>query len=246
MTEKKETLKDRIVKRLLEKEGRRADEGHPSLSIRIAFAVLKVFGRSGYRKDMASAHSEEWKQTVSELDRTSMDPAGNEAFLADGYIGSQAKLPFVPFGPKGNTAANGCGWISVFNALKIIGCREQPSYLIHEMEGGCRRRGTGGVNPFYIFRWLKARGFRVKMLTGFDNMERAADTSDAFILCYLYRAKKGGIGGHFIAGKKQGGIYTIYNGEKPGETHPESIRACVSKNSVLCMMITIEQKKQDC
>lgn len=231
-------LADKVIAKYLKKTGTKLDAGKNPLDVKAAFWILKHFIPLRRETD-GKVLPENGEKILDRILETT-----NGAFTDDGCIGSQRELAYVPFAKEGNTADHGCGWISVYNALKLLGTEEEPEMLLREMAYGARKKGKGGVNPFYVYRWLKRKGFRTNIVTGMERMDREGKKVPVFILCYLYLSDSGKVGGHFAAGCWEDG-FRIYNGEKPGRVTYERIEDAFSSGTVFKMMITIE-KTEDC
>ena len=110
-----------------------------------------------------------------------------------------------------SSAATGCGWIAVYNALrlmgytpsaeKIIGYFEKQIPLIHG------NTGTFIFSPAIFFRTL---GFPVKITADRRKFDVLAQESDVCILYYWWR-KGFKIGSHFVALHKTPAGFTGYN-----------------------------------
>lgn len=116
-----------------------------------------------------------------------------------------------------SSAAAGCGWIAVYNALillghpveekKIIGCLERQVPLIHG------NAGTLAFSPYYLFkRW----GYRVRICTRVSEFDSVLAENTAGILFYYWRSGLR-FGSHFIAlNKTDAGVlgYNVYSNSK--------------------------------
>ena len=147
----------------------------------------------------------------------------NQAFK-DGFIINQRELVMkddeVSYG-VGTSPANGCGWISAYNALKILGKDPDPYYVMRDLEDGAFALGTVGTDPLYIQRYFRSLGYDADIYFAKEDMEREAYKADATILVYGYLSN-GMIGGHFIAGYPEGdsGEMTFFNDSEPISTNP--------------------------
>ena len=165
-----------------------------------ASAFKRVFRSADYVKD---------KIALAELKSSALkDKKGNLAFDGDGYIIEQRELK-RPDGSlisynMANSPANGCGWISAYNALKILGNDPDPYAVMREVESGALAVGKVGTDPFFLQEYFQNKGYHVNMYFTQADVEREAYRSDACIFVYGYLAKdKSGvpyIGAHFIAG----------------------------------------------
>lgn len=120
-------------------------------------------------------------------------PAFSGSFIID-----QNRLD-LPYGRYGSAAA-GCGWIAVYNALQILGIDADMEKIRSGMEkwlflGGWR------ATPFYVpALYLRHKGFRVRLTADRSRFSRQARKYPAGILFYLYH-QKGKLfpSGHFTA-----------------------------------------------
>lgn len=110
-----------------------------------------------------------------------------------------------------SSAATGCGWIAVYNALillghpmeekKIIGCLERQVPLIHG------NAGTLAFSPYYLFkRW----GYRVRLCTKVSEFDQVLEDNTAGILYYYWHSGLR-FGSHFIALQQREGETWGYN-----------------------------------
>lgn len=110
-----------------------------------------------------------------------------------------------------SSAATGCGWIAVYNALVLMGYRVKPETLIRYFERQVPLiNGNLGTLFFGPAIYFKQKKFRVKMAAGrkgFDNLVKESDTS---ILFYWWR-HKWKLGKHFVCLHVQDGKVFGYN-----------------------------------
>lgn len=98
-----------------------------------------------------------------------------------------------------SSAATGCGWISVYNALRIMGYNPTAAMLIKYFERQIPlfngNTGTFILSPAMFF---KKFGFPVTITANRNNFDNIAKQSDACILYFWWR-RKAKIGAHFVA-----------------------------------------------
>ncbi len=115
------------------------------------------------------------------------------AVSPDGYIINQHETMNIPYG-KLMSDRNGCGWISVYNFLRLNGIEKS----IEEIAGFLNRRSLFrsryGTDPFNVKRVLQKNGLRVRMTFGYRNVIRHAEDAPNGILLYRH---SNGI--HYIA-----------------------------------------------
>lgn len=144
-----------------------------------------------------------------------------------------------------SSAATGCGWIAVYNALillghpaeekKIIGCLERQVPLIHG------NAGTLAFSPYYLFkRW----GYRVRICTKVSEFDNVLQEHTAGILFYYWHNGLR-LGSHFIALQKTpAGVmgYNTYSNSK-GPDRLGSLPNWIHTNGHFgCVLIGISEK----
>jgi len=98
-----------------------------------------------------------------------------------------------------SSAATGCGWIAVYNALRLMGYRAEPEKLIRYFEKQFPlihgNFGTSIWGPaLYFHKW----GFPVKMTARRSRFDALARESEACVLFYYWR-RGWRFGAHFVA-----------------------------------------------
>lgn len=109
------------------------------------------------------------------------------------------------------SAATGCGWIAVYNALRLLHYRADPEALIRYFERQLPlihgNAGTSIPGPAIFF---KQQGFPVELTAKREKFDELAKNSDVCILFYRWRRKLR-LGAHFVAVQYAGGKFTGYN-----------------------------------
>ena len=109
------------------------------------------------------------------------------------------------------TAATGCGWIAVFNALHYLGEKVQPEELICDFERMLPlihgNLGTTILAPAFYF---KKKGYSVDWTACNDRFDEMVKRCDVCILFYRWR-RKWKIGAHFVALHHSGDSIVAYN-----------------------------------
>ena len=109
------------------------------------------------------------------------------------------------------SAATGCGWIAVYNALRLMNYRADPEDLIcyfeHQLPLIHGNAGTSIPGPAVFFM---QKGFPVEMTAKRDKFDDLAKNSDVCILFYRWR-KKWKLGAHFVALQYRDGRFTGLN-----------------------------------
>ena len=140
----------------------------------------------------------------------------------DGLIFNQRKIPKGKwrYGFR-SSAATGCGWIAVYNALYLLGYRVSPEELIRIFQRQLPlihgNLGTTILAPAVFFR---RRGFRVRICARKGKFDALAKKADVCILYYRWR-RKFRLGAHFVALQYRDGAFTGYNTYK-NSTGPDS------------------------
>lgn len=118
----------------------------------------------------------------------------------DKYIYNQRSIPKDKwrYGLR-TSAATGCGWIAIYNAMNIMGCPVKIEELIRQLERQVPllhgNAGTLAPAPYF---WFKKQGFRVEITGKKQDFDRVLNRNDCALLFYYW--KKGlRIGSHFIA-----------------------------------------------
>ena len=98
-----------------------------------------------------------------------------------------------------SSAAIGCGWVSTYNALAILGYETEPEDLIRVYQRQLPLvHGVAGTSFWGPALCLHRWGFPVKMIRRRELFDDEARKAPVCILFYRW-AKKGKIGAHFVA-----------------------------------------------
>ncbi|MBQ4051528.1 MAG: hypothetical protein IJD13_07845 [Oscillospiraceae bacterium] len=110
-----------------------------------------------------------------------------------------------------SSAAAGCGWIAVYNALILLGIDPDPEELIRFF---LRRlpliHGTFGTSPLAPAAWFKKKGFAVSHTCRRKKTDLLAKSSDVTLLYYWWR-DGWQFGAHFITVRFDGENFIGYN-----------------------------------
>lgn len=128
------------------------------------------------------------------------------------YIYNQTKIPKRQwrYGLR-SSAETGCGWIAVYNALKLMGYYEDPENLTRYFQN--RLPGINGTLGTFLpdlIAFFKKRGFAVDVIKRQSSFDRAVRASDACILFYWWRQGKR-LGNHYVALAWRDGTVMGYN-----------------------------------
>lgn len=129
----------------------------------------------------------------------------SRAFSKEGLLIDQSLLGDLKNGWVGSDK-NGCGWIAVYNVLKILEVKVLPEWVMEDLRGGLVLGGKFGTHVFYVQHYLRKRGCRVRLCVIPSRFSAVAKTADACIL--LYRHSRGN---HFAALRREGERFHFYN-----------------------------------
>ena len=130
----------------------------------------------------------------------------------DELIFNQKKIPKKQwrYGLR-SSAATGCGWIAVYNALQLMGLRTRPEALIRWFTRDVPLlNGNAGTMIFSPMRCLRRMGFRVRAVLRPSRFDGAAKEADVCLLYYRWR-HKWKCGAHFVALQYRNGAFWGYN-----------------------------------
>lgn len=170
------------------------------------------------------------RKTREKQRKIRLEKISDMATLDNTYINRQSELSYIPFG-SGDIGANGCGPISVYNALLSLKNHEDELHLtanqsegddnivnnngtgvvsfssiIHELEDrGAALYGKFGTSPSNIRKYLANRGFTTYtcMSKNPDRLNTFANDFDTFITIIFNDAKSLNKGLHFICSEKK-------------------------------------------
>ena len=128
---------------------------------------------------------------------------------SDGYINDQSAFSSEKgsFGRRGSISENGCGSIAAYNALKMLGIPEKYEAVLAAFYRHTIWRGRLGADPFYLARFLRKRGVRVKL---YLRVKKVPLTHKAYIFLYDYLTGRK-LGAHYAAAEYDGNAFVIYN-----------------------------------
>ena len=115
-------------------------------------------------------------------------------FDDEGMIINQGKMEEVPFGWF-NTKTKGCGWIAVYNLMKINYCELTVDECLKGLDRMALLGHVAGQMITLAWIFLRQKGLRVKRSLPSDTLTaNAMDNSDSGILLYSHRR-----GAHYTA-----------------------------------------------
>ena len=110
-----------------------------------------------------------------------------------------------------SSAATGCGWIAVYNALALMGEEPKPARIIRRLLWSFPIiNGNFGTFLPNIVGYFKRRGYYVNFSLRRRRFDTIGRNSDACILFYYWHYK-GAFGAHYVALDYDEGKFTAYN-----------------------------------
>ena len=165
----------------------------------------------------------------------------------EGLIYNQRQIPKEQYryGLRAS-AATGCGWIAVHNALYLLGCRTDTEALIRYFEWQLPLiHGNAGTSFWGPALCLQNMGFPVEMILDRRRFDDAAREADACILFYRWQ-KKGRLGAHFVAlHHTPGGFlgYNTYRNSQGPDAYGDSLDAFLRQKHYHCCVLMAIRKK---
>ena len=147
-----------------------------------------------------------------------------------------------------SSAVTGCGWIAVYNALRIMGYKPAAKLLIKYFERQVPlfngNTGTFILSPAMFF---KRFGFPVTVTANKKQFDKIAKRADA---CVLYFWWKNGfkIGAHFVAVKytEKGFVgYNTYSNSKGPDKYGESLEKFIAGRKYFgAVLMAVDDRKK--
>ena len=139
-----------------------------------------------------------------------------------------------------SSAATGCGWIAVYNALFLMGHRESPEKLVRNFTWRLPLvNGNFGTSIFSPVFYFKQHGFQTKIRFGRRKFDETLKESDAGVLFYFWR-NKFRFGAHFVAVEyKDGKVigYNTYRNSSGPDVLGGSLSGFLKKRKYFCSML---------
>lgn len=159
------------------------------------------------------------------------------------------------FGPLGNAASNGCGFIALYNVRCFLGCWVPAPELLNQINREWWKStlagGLLGCNPLYLWKQVsRLPGVRCRILVcaGSSKSRKArwrrklqdVDRScDGFLNLYLHRR-----GAHYTAAEYRNDGFHIYNDWCRSADHEAYYQEAGALGMiVLCIKKTVHQEK---
>ena len=140
-----------------------------------------------------------------------------------------------------SSAAVGCGWIAVYNALLLMGYRSEPEELIRYFERMVPvihgNMGTTLLGPTIC---MKQVGFSTKVSADVQEFDELAKQGDVCILFYRW-VKPWKYGAHFVTLEYRDGEfwgYNTYTNSKGPDRYGKSLREFLKKKKYFGAVLT--------
>lgn len=145
-----------------------------------------------------------------------------------------------------SSAATGCGWVAIYNALCILEKPMAPETLIRKLEHQLPlingNTGTIFCGPALL---LRSMGYSVRTLADRSQFDAAAKRAKVSILYYYWR-DGWKAGSHFVSLRYENGRFTGYNTFRNSmgpDDYGESLDAFLRKHKFFgCYLTTINEK----
>lgn len=145
-----------------------------------------------------------------------------------------------------SSAATGCGWIAVYNALQLMGCREEPEKLIKSLQLQLPLiHGNAGTSFWGPAALLRKWGYPVKLSARRQDFDAMAAQADACILYYFWR-RGAKLGAHFVAlhATPEGFVgYNTYRNSKGPDAYGPSLEGFLKQKGYFGAVLTAVGKK---
>ena len=146
------------------------------------------------------------------------------------------------------SAATGCGWIAVYNALRILGKEAQPRELIRYFERMLPlvhgNFGTTILAPAFYF---KKQGYLVDWTARTDRFDAMLSGADVCVLYYRWH-KKWKFGAHFVAlHRTPQGIcaYNTYTNSKGPDLYGQSLEGYLKRRKCFGAVLIAIRKPEE-
>ncbi len=162
-------------------------------------------------------------------------------FDEEGYIIDQGSMQSIPFGWF-DTARKGCGWIAVYNLLKINGISDDMHHIIQDLEKHNFLGKVFGQEILWLIVYLKQRGLEIFIsIPGINGCKKALEYCSSGILAYSHTR-----GGHYACFTKENETDVhFYNGIYRKKNHIVCLEDFLKQNIILHGCIIIGVRKRD-
>ncbi|MBR2890528.1 MAG: hypothetical protein IKC09_09685 [Oscillospiraceae bacterium] len=166
----------------------------------------------------------------------------------DELIYNQTKIPKEQwrYGFR-SSAATGCGWIAVYNALRLLGYRAKPEGLIRYFERQLPLiHGNAGTSIWGPWAYFRKWGFPAKMSARRRVFDALAEKADVCVLFFRWR-RGWRFGAHFVALRWNGAEFVGYNtfrSSQGPDSYGPSLDAFLRKNGYFGAVLTYVRDKR--
>ncbi len=175
-----------------------------------------------------------------------IDPLRNQLydpiFDEEGYIIDQGSMSSVSFGWF-DTAKKGCGWIAVYNLLKMNGIYKDINTVISDLEKHNFLGKVFGQEIVWLIVYLKQQGLDVFVsLPGITACQKALKCSSSGILAYSHSR-----GAHYAAYSNIDDDHVhFYNAVYRKKNHIVQLSTFLKENTILhgCIVIGVRKKAE--
>ena len=154
--------------------------------------------------------------------------------------GDMRKLRFGFF----KSSFNGCGWVAIYNALRLMGKDPSAGKLIAELEWtGAMLFGILGTWPYSVAHYFRLRGYKVRVTYRAEKYDEKAKESEVNIIWFFHKK-----GAHFVTLKWYGERfegYNTYSNSITRDSWGDSIEGLLRyRNYRPVMLISVSERKK--
>ena len=146
-----------------------------------------------------------------------------------------------------SSAATGCGWIAVYNALRLMNYRAEPEDLIRYFSRQLPLiHGNAGTTVPGLALFFIQQGFPLGLSLRRSRFDELVRENDVAILFYRWR-RKWKFGAHFVTVRWDGGAYVGYNTFSTSEgpdRYGESLEAFLKKQKYRTPVLLVIRNKR--
>jgi hypothetical protein len=163
----------------------------------------------------------------------------DSVFDDEGFIINQGMMKEIPFGWF-DTKDKGCGWISAYNLMKMVGKETSMERCERELEKGALLGGLIGENLFNLYFWLKKQGLNISMSLP-SNRDCIRKIASSYCGIILYNHSRGA---HYVTYRNLGkGNIQVYNAVYGKRSHVMKTQEFMKKFPLFPTSVVIAVKK---
>lgn len=149
-----------------------------------------------------------------------------------------------------SSAATGCGWIAVYNALRLMGYQVDVEKLIHYFTWQIPIiNGNIGTFLFGPAIFFMQKGFSVKVTVRRKKFDKLVKDSNVCVMFYYWH-RRFRFGAHFVAVRYQEGKfvgYNTYSNSVGPDIYGESLEEFLKKRSYhFPVLMAVRDKRKKC